>query len=132
MRFKLTKTNSRFPGGRLPVIIFLAGMIATYFLHAFSTQYLDVCLFRRFIGINCPTCGISRSLMSLSTGDIVKTFSYNPLILIVTLLFIGYLGLQIIFKRDVVIKATKTEKVVLSIVLIFLFIINWLYVILTL
>ena len=39
------------------------------------------CLFRTFLGIYCPGCGISRMFVALSRFDIHSAFQYNPLVL---------------------------------------------------
>jgi hypothetical protein len=36
------------------------------------------CPFRDIFGIPCPTCGMSRSLISLVNLDVCSSLSYNP------------------------------------------------------
>jgi len=51
--------------------------------HFFSGEFQEtsftVCLFKNFTGIPCPSCGITRSLLLLITGDIYGAIMVNPL-----------------------------------------------------
>ena len=40
---------------------------------------LTLCLIKNVTGFPCPSCGISRSLLILITGDIFQAFIINPL-----------------------------------------------------
>ena len=71
-------------------IIFLtlsgAGYIWLYlnFTHFFASQSkFTVCLFKNVTGIPCPSCGITRSILSLAHGNIQEAFYLNPLGIIV-------------------------------------------------
>ena len=44
------------------------------------------CWFRRLTGLPCPTCGATRSALSLAHGDLAAALRYNPLI------FVCYVG----------------------------------------
>lgn len=44
------------------------------------------CWFRRLTGLPCPTCGATRSALSLVHGDLLAALRYNPLI------FVCYVG----------------------------------------
>ena len=37
------------------------------------------CPFADYLGIKCPTCGVSRALMSLLSLDFHSSFNYHPL-----------------------------------------------------
>ena len=43
----------------------------------------DLCPAHRILGLNCPGCGLTRSVQALSHGDFGKAFQYNPLIVFV-------------------------------------------------
>ena len=43
----------------------------------------DLCPAHRWFGLNCPGCGLTRSVQALSHGDIGKALLYNPLIIFV-------------------------------------------------
>src|SRR5262245_29390375 len=38
----------------------------------------ELCTFRRFVGLDCPGCGLTRSFISLAHGDLAAAWSYNP------------------------------------------------------
>jgi Protein of unknown function (DUF2752) len=44
------------------------------------------CWFRRLTGLPCPTCGATRSALSLAHGDLAAAFRHNPL------MFVCYVG----------------------------------------
>lgn len=39
------------------------------------------CPFKYFFHFNCPTCGMTRAMLSLFKGDIASYISYNPMAL---------------------------------------------------
>lgn len=48
---------------------------------------IPCCLFRETTGIPCPLCGLTRSFVSLSHGNVERAFRYHPLGPIVYLAF---------------------------------------------
>lgn len=38
----------------------------------------NVCAFRRFTGLDCPSCGLTRCFVSMSRGDFSRAFVYHP------------------------------------------------------
>lgn len=38
-----------------------------------------ICLFKNLTGLPCPSCGVTRSLLLLATGDIYAALMINPL-----------------------------------------------------
>jgi Protein of unknown function (DUF2752). len=66
--------------------------IVIKFLKFNITEMVPRCAFKQFTGINCLTCGGTRSIQSLFRGDFIRAFKYNPLLIIfLILLIIGYL-----------------------------------------
>lgn len=58
----------------------------------------ELCTFRRFTGLGCPGCGMTRCFIALAHGDVRAAWSYNPAGLFLFALFafqIPYRGLQI-------------------------------------
>ena len=48
------------------------------------TQGLWTCPFFKFTGIPCPSCGLTRSLISLSQGDFKTSWQYHSFGLVLT------------------------------------------------
>lgn len=40
---------------------------------------IEVCLIKRVTNIPCPSCGSTRSVISLTNGNFVEAFDYNPI-----------------------------------------------------
>jgi len=59
----------------LPVLL----GIGTYFLICNLLQ--TGCLFKKIIGFDCPTCGMTRAILSLLRADVQGYFYYNPMAL---------------------------------------------------
>ena len=38
----------------------------------------ELCTFRRMFGIDCAGCGLTRSFISISHGDLIQSLRYNP------------------------------------------------------
>jgi len=50
------------------------------------------CLFRKFTGVPCPTCGCTRSLAAWTRLDLGEALRFNPLFFALCLLLLGWLG----------------------------------------
>jgi hypothetical protein len=44
---------------------------------------LPVCPFRALTGLPCPTCGSTRALMALASGDLARALAHQPLTVLV-------------------------------------------------
>jgi len=57
---------------------------------------LSVCVFKSVLGVDCPGCGITRSVMSLFSGDFSRAFRLHPagpLVVVLIALIVTYLVL---------------------------------------
>lgn len=66
------------------------------------TQELWTCPFFKFTGIPCPSCGLTRSLISLSQGDFKTSWQYHSFGLVLTAIAtvtIPYLLTELIFNK---------------------------------
>ena len=84
------------------------------------------CFFEEFLGIPCPGCGITTSLLCLARGDVWGSIKANPCgIMMVTLLFVnftisaGKLLKWIAFDRYMIV-ISSSEKIFL-----FALMLNW-------
>ena len=67
-----------------------------------ATQY-DVCVIRHFLHFPCPSCGSTRSVLSLLHGDIAGGLYWNPLgLLIFAALLVApfWIGYDKLLKKD--------------------------------
>ena len=91
------------------------------------------CVFRAIMGIPCPTCGITRSLVAISHLDIIGAFWWNPLVFIL-LLIIWVWGLLSVFglmtgRGAPIVEASGNPALILRIAFIVAVITNWAYLI---
>jgi hypothetical protein len=63
--------------------------IGYHFLGDHSHNTGTLCLFKSVTGIPCPSCGITRSVLSLFQGDVLNALWINPLGILATLLLFG-------------------------------------------
>jgi len=128
-----------FNRNKLYTIIFIActaGYIWLYFnLNSNKTQTIEVCFIKHITDIPCPSCGSTRSVVLLVTGNFIDALLINPL---------GYVVAIIIFLAPIwiVIDLTTSRKTLFefyrkietylknpkySIPLIMLVVINWIW-----
>ncbi len=71
-------------------------------LGAFLLDYFNIgCVWRFFLGIECPGCGMTRALLSLLRGDIKAAFSFNPMFWSLPFIFLYILFDGRIFKNNI-------------------------------
>lgn len=100
-----------------------------------NTESAGVCMIKHVTSIPCPSCGSTRSVLSLLEGDLVDALLINPFgIVIVLILVIAplWLALDLFTKRDSLFKHYhKAEKLLkspsLSIPLVLLVVANWVW-----
>jgi len=62
-------------------------------------NHLLTCPFKKFSGLDCPGCGLQRSILALMQGDLVSSFKlYPPTLLIIVLLMFTLLHLKFDFR----------------------------------
>ncbi len=75
----------------------------SHFIHWLETHQLP-CLYREWLGIPCPGCGMQTAFIELLKGHLVTSLRiYPPLIPILMVLFFLSLHLIIRFKKSAVI-----------------------------
>lgn len=88
-----------------------------------------LCWFKRFTGIACPTCGFTRSMLSILQGRPLQAWLYNPLLCSLLLLFLLTTSVRLTLGKGVQITLTPTERNLAWFLAAILFAANWLYVI---
>lgn len=100
-----------------------------------TTHHSDFtpCLFKNATGIACPSCGVTRSILLLSEGNISDALLLNPLGLFMAVIILTapfWLLYDSILKKDTLYNSyKKAEKIIrtkwVAITLIILILINW-------
>lgn len=96
---------------------------------------VEVCLIKHATNIPCPSCGSTRSVISLAKGDFINALLTNPLgYLVATIMLITplWIALDIARKRKTLFNfyrrvELKLKKPGLAIPLILLLVINWIW-----
>lgn len=121
------------------IIACLAGYVWLYFnltenLTA-NTNEIGVCLIKHVTNIPCPSCGSTRSVLSLFHGNFKQAIYWNPLGILLVLIMI-IVPIWIIFdyfaKKETLLKAyLKTETFLknkkIALPLIMMMMINWIW-----
>lgn len=92
-------------------------LITLYFAVAYALfgYYGITCVFREFLGVPCPGCGMTRALIALVNMDIAKALRYNCVIF-----FMPYIFIYIFFDLK-----SRVHNVLLMVIAI-IAIVNWL------
>ncbi|WP_372753299.1 DUF2752 domain-containing protein [Labilibaculum sp.] len=102
---------------------------------SFSSNELSVCLFQQVTSIPCPSCGSTRSVLSLLHGKIEQAFLLNPvgiiLFLILTISPI-WIAFDCLLKKDSLFNCYKKSELILqkkfvALPLIVLVLLNWIW-----
>jgi len=112
------------------VIIWLALGSAAVWLDLHTAGQMHLCTFKHISGIPCPACGFSRGMLSLSKGNLLECWSYNPLLFSLMGVFFILTILRIFFGKKLKIKLEHGERTLAWIAAVALLIANWVYIIL--
>ena len=92
---------------------------------------LPACVFRSITGFPCPTCGGTRSLGSLSRGDLLGSISLNPLVAVAVLAALLSLAARIVSLlmdlRQPVLVMTGGEGMIMRMLAAVFFLLHWAY-----
>jgi hypothetical protein len=113
----------------LIVIFWLALIAAVVYLSKHLDRPVQLCLFRRLTGYDCPTCGSTRGILSLLHGHIIEAWLYNPLLLSLLIIFCIVTAIRVFFARGIQINLTRIERLFAWILAVILFAGNWMYII---
>ncbi len=123
-------------------LIITLGLIAGYSWLAYillretpKHHSMPVCFFKNITGVPCPSCGNTRSVLTLIKGNFTDAVLINPLGLIIAfilLIFPFWLLYDTVYKKDTLYKSyLNFEKIVknkyIATVLIVLLIANWIW-----
>ncbi len=135
MQLKFLKFDRRF---NIPIIVLITLLIviilsAIIIYIAGIKNEISFCVFKNITGIPCPSCGLTRSVISLLHGNIIQAVLYNPFFFIGFLLLILFtiagILIRFIFKIKIKIDLNRIEKISIVLILIILLLANWIYLI---
>lgn len=116
----------------------LAGYIWIYFNltnKLIENNHIEVCLIKHTTNIPCPSCGSTRSVISLAKGDFIGALNFNPfgyLIAAILLIVPFWVVADWLMQSDSLFKFYRKTELYLkqpkyAIPLILLVIINWIW-----
>jgi len=117
----------------------MAGYIWLYYnissISVESNDSVGVCFIKNITSIPCPSCGTTRSVISLTKGHFFEAITINPLGLIVSLIMLIvpiWIIIDVVVKRNSLFDFYKKIEIYLNkkkyaIPLIILVIINWIW-----
>ncbi len=84
--------------------LFLKGLILCGGLAVLAVFYTCgiQCLFRRFLGIICPGCGMTRAILACLRLDFAAAFRHHPMVFSLPVLFIYFIMDGKVFKKRTV------------------------------
>jgi len=92
---------------------------------------ITLCPLRRYTGIPCFTCGSTRAILALVSGDIRTAFLTQPLVISILCLLapiaLFSLSTALLQKRLFVVSFSRVEKAILLFFLSAATLLNWLY-----
>lgn len=68
-------------------------------LSTFFESHYATCSIKGTTGLDCPGCGMQRSIHALMEGDLVSSVNFYPALIPLIIMF-GYLILHLIFKFE--------------------------------
>ena len=71
--------NKYFKFGKVLILVLLGLSIIFLFIKKFGEITGSICLIRGLTGVPCPSCGMSRAIISVINGAIINAFKFHPL-----------------------------------------------------
>lgn len=78
----------RFPFRRIPLEWWIYAALALLVLAGILLDQ-PLCPWRRFLGIRCPGCGMTRAFLALARGDWAAALHFHPLSPLAALVLLG-------------------------------------------
>ena len=89
-------TKKRRLAGFFSVLLPLLGAAAVLMKPAIvqftASGFYPDCMWRRTMGLLCPGCGNTRAVLAILHGDLLTSLRYNPSILILCIVLLGFYG----------------------------------------
>ena len=120
--------NPRIGGAAISVLL---GTIVLLSLSLESApKGLPLCIFHTITGLPCPSCGMTRAVISLGHGDIRAAFFLNPVSILIY--FAAWLGLilsllQVVFEEKYIEIIWNRSKGALFPIVLIIMALTWTY-----
>jgi len=120
------------------LIACVAGYIWLYYnisSNLTENKSVEICLVKHAINIPCPSCGSTRSIISLSKGNLIEAFELNPLGYLVAFIMLiapVWVIVDLLLSKNTLLKSYHKIECLLkkrkyAIPLIILIIVNWVW-----
>ncbi len=132
MRIRFVRTNRipRYPIWAVLVVgVWIALQILTLVLSAGTDRDVLTCPLKRLTAVPCPTCGATRSVLSLAQGDLLGALLYNPLLFSVLSVLAIVLLVRLVSGWTLRANLTPVERRIAWSTGAILLLLNWAYVI---
>jgi hypothetical protein len=86
------------------IVVSVASVLWLIYSLVFPQQQLISCPFQAITGIGCPSCGITRSVLSIAGFDLPAAWNFNPLgfpVFVMVLLTPALLIYDFVFQRRI-------------------------------
>lgn len=135
MRLVLQKSDSRKKDAELVLGVLLIPILLTLLLLAvlfLPQSMMPRCNLYQHFGIPCPTCGSSRALQSLFSGDFAEAFRLQPFMIITGICLTAYsiYSYLVIFGKTPtlrIVEITRTNRLLIIAAAVLLVAADWLY-----
>lgn len=99
------------------LVVFIVPLLVPYLImlsdsHIESSQ--SICPFKLLTGLPCPGCGITKSIIFLYKGDLIRSFTYHifgPLVILFCIVSVLVLSIEMITRKEYFNKVLYSSKV---------------------
>jgi hypothetical protein len=96
---------------------------------------VNVCIFKKVTNLPCPSCGTTRSIISIAKGDLINSLIINPLGFITSIILVSitvFILIDFLFQKKFLLDFYQKIELTIkkpkyAIPLIILILINWIW-----
>jgi hypothetical protein len=130
LRFQPVSRLPHWPWWSVLIVGVWGGLVATAaYLSRVCNIQTPLCPFKRLTHLPCPTCGGTRGVLAILSGDPIQGFLYNPLLFAVLAALAANLLLRLIFAGSFRLQTSSRERKALLLIFLVLIGLNWAYLI---
>jgi len=120
------------PWWSVALVLGWGGLVATaVYLEQRTGHEITLCLFRRITQLPCLTCGSTRLVLSLVSGEVLRALAHNPLVMLVLALSGVSLTLRLVLGRQLRLALSPLQGKLAWVLLVAAALANWAYLIVT-